>query len=197
MYKQTGNSSSKRTSPQRKGNKSVTFTNEKPSQLDGQNDDIELRSKRRDRDNTSQVDGIIDDVDDMDERRPPYHRHDDGKSQEALLVKSNGAALTAEDDRGRRRMSASPKNSPDSSPEDDDFNERFGGNLRPTYSRTSTMRSRSPNRAQAVLKETKRKYTYAAFFLVLSLISFVVQTETAVYIQHELGWDKAYCMLYV
>jgi drug/metabolite transporter (DMT)-like permease len=31
----------------------------------------------------------------------------------------------------------------------------------------------------------------------LSLISFVVQTETAVYIQHTLGWNKAYCMLWL
>lgn len=38
---------------------------------------------------------------------------------------------------------------------------------------------------------------YAAFFLLVSLISFVVQTETAVYIQHELHWDKAYCMLWL
>ncbi|RAL61039.1 hypothetical protein DID88_010135 [Monilinia fructigena] len=43
---------------------------------------------------------------------------------------------------------------------------------------------------------TRKKYTYAAFFLSLSLISFVIQTETAVYIQHQLGWNKAYCMLY-
>jgi hypothetical protein len=54
------------------------------------------------------------------------------------------------------------------------------------------MSERSPNRT---LAETKRKYTLAAFFLVLSLISFVVQTETAGYIQKELGWNKAYCML--
>jgi len=63
----------------------------------------------------------------------------------------------------------------------------------PMFSRRSTMRSRSPD-TQAKLA-TKKKYTYAAFFLGLSLISFVVQTETAVYIQHELGWNKAYCML--
>lgn len=55
------------------------------------------------------------------------------------------------------------------------------------------MRSRSPD-TQAKLA-TRKKYTYAAFFLGLSLISFVIQTETAVYIQHELHWDKAYCML--
>ncbi|UPX17487.1 uncharacterized protein EKO05_0007838 [Ascochyta rabiei] len=45
--------------------------------------------------------------------------------------------------------------------------------------------------------ETRRKYTYAAIFLVLSLVSFTVQTETAVYIQHELKWEKPYCMLYM
>jgi hypothetical protein len=45
--------------------------------------------------------------------------------------------------------------------------------------------------------ETRKKYTYAAIFLVLSLISFAVQTETAVYIQHELKWEKPYCMLYM
>lgn len=50
--------------------------------------------------------------------------------------------------------------------------------------------------AQAKL-ETRKKYTYAAIFLVLSLISFTVQTETAVYIQHELKWEKPYCMLYM
>ena len=42
---------------------------------------------------------------------------------------------------------------------------------------------------------TRKRYTYAAFFLVLSLISFAVQTETAVYIQSQLHWNKAYCML--
>lgn len=42
---------------------------------------------------------------------------------------------------------------------------------------------------------TRTKYTYAALCLVLSLISFTVQTETAVHIQHVLGWNKAYCMM--
>ncbi|KAI9851150.1 MAG: hypothetical protein M1838_004359 [Thelocarpon superellum] len=61
--------------------------------------------------------------------------------------------------------------------------------------RRAQLRSRSPTTA-AKLASTK-KYTYAAGFLVLSLISFVIQTETAVYIQHTLGWNKAYCMLYM
>ncbi|KAI9772991.1 MAG: hypothetical protein M1839_002261 [Geoglossum umbratile] len=64
---------------------------------------------------------------------------------------------------------------------------------RRVLSRRSQLRSRSPD---ATAHLANKKYTYAAFFLGLSLVSFVVQTETAVYIQHELGWDKAYCMLY-
>lgn len=63
-------------------------------------------------------------------------------------------------------------------------------------SHRSTFRERSPSYAQPE-DVVRRKYMYAAFFLVLSLVSFVVQTETAVYIQHELHWDKAYCMMYL
>lgn len=61
--------------------------------------------------------------------------------------------------------------------------------------RRSTLRSRSPD--TAAQDATRKKYTYAAFFLALSLVSFTVQTETAVYVQHTLGWKKAYCMLWV
>jgi drug/metabolite transporter (DMT)-like permease len=62
------------------------------------------------------------------------------------------------------------------------------------------LRSRSP--ASTVLLPTARldarkRYTYASIFLVVSLVSFTIQTELASYIQHDLGWDKAYCMLYV
>ncbi|KAK4923419.1 hypothetical protein LTR66_016523, partial [Elasticomyces elasticus] len=45
--------------------------------------------------------------------------------------------------------------------------------------------------------ELKSKYTLAGICLAISLVSFVVQTETAVYIQHELHWNKAYCMLWL
>lgn len=115
--------------------------------------------------------GQIVDSDDenMDDRRPPFHRPIDSRSQgsQPLLYKQD-------EDRGRPGYG------------DDDP-------VRPTFTRRSTMRSRSPD-TQAKMA-TKKKYTYAAFFLVLSLISFTVQTETAVYIQHELHWNKAYCML--
>lgn len=65
----------------------------------------------------------------------------------------------------------------------------------PLGQRRSTFHERDP---EAAAKDaTRQRYIYAAFFLVLSLISFVIQTETAVYIQHNLHWNKAYCMLWV
>ncbi|KAJ5511862.1 Drug/metabolite transporter [Penicillium expansum] len=61
--------------------------------------------------------------------------------------------------------------------------------------RRPTIRSKSPERDAA--KATRKKYLVASGFLLLSLISFVVQTETASYIQNELHWKKPYCMLYM
>jgi hypothetical protein len=63
-----------------------------------------------------------------------------------------------------------------------------------THTRHSRFREQDPE--QLAKQATKKRYTYAACFLVVSLISFAVQTETAVYIQHNLGWKKPYCMLY-
>ena len=117
-----------------------------------------------------QEDSDLESDDDMEGRRPPLHRPTDGRSHQPLLHKND------DPERGRLGYNASQD-----APE------------RPAFSRRSTMRSRSPD-TQAKL-DTKKKYTYAAFFLGLSLISFVIQTETAVYIQHQLGWNKAYCML--
>ena len=99
--------------------------------------------------------------------RPPLHRAPtDGKSHVPLL----------KDERGR--------------PSYDSPN----GNARPALAaRKSTFRSRSPDMEGS--SAVRKKYTYAAFFLLLSLVSFVIQTETAVYIQHELQWNKAYAML--
>ncbi|EKD17099.1 uncharacterized protein L3040_000376 [Drepanopeziza brunnea f. sp. 'multigermtubi'] len=114
----------------------------------------------------------LDSEDDMGDSRSPLHRPADGHSHQPLLGKDD-------EDRGRTGYD----NAPDSP-----------GGERPPFPRRSTMRSRSPD-TQAKLA-TRKKYTYAAFFLGLSLVSFVIQTETAVYIQHELGWNKAYCMLY-
>ncbi|KAG9230813.1 hypothetical protein BJ875DRAFT_140119 [Amylocarpus encephaloides] len=113
------------------------------------------------------------DFEDMDDRRPALHRPADGRSHQPLLGKDDDADL----ERGRPSYSSDP---PSERP--------------PLFTSRSTMRSRSPD-TQAKLA-TRKKYTYAAFFLGLSLVSFVIQTETAVYIQSDLGWNKAYCMLY-
>lgn len=61
--------------------------------------------------------------------------------------------------------------------------------------KSSTLRRISPH--TVAQQATRRKYATAAFFLGTSLVAFVIQTETAVYIQRELGWAKAYCMLYL
>lgn len=108
-----------------------------------------------------------DQADDMPER-PTMHRPTDGRSEQPLLKEERG-----------RPSYDSPS-----------------GSARPTFAtRRSTFRSRSPDLAAQTA--TRTKYTYAAFFLGLSLVSFVIQTETAVYIQKDLGWNKAYCMLSV
>ncbi|KAL9592361.1 MAG: hypothetical protein Q9179_006795 [Wetmoreana sp. 5 TL-2023] len=100
--------------------------------------------------------------------RPPLHRPTDGRSQVPLL----------KDERGRSTF-AEPN-----------------GSARPAFAaRRSTFRSRSPDMEGSAA--TTRKYLYAGFFLVLSLIAFVVQTETAVYIQKKLDWQKPYAMLYL
>ena len=122
----------------------------------------------------SDTDGDSDiELADMEQTRPPMHRPTGGLSQMPLL---------SEDKDTSRGRGSSPN------PQ---------GSARPAFvARRSTFRSRSPSYAQPQ-DVTRRKYIYAAFFLVLSLISFVVQTETAVYIQHSLGWKKAYCMLWL
>lgn len=61
--------------------------------------------------------------------------------------------------------------------------------------RRRTFHERDPDVDAA--NATRKRYMYAGGFLLLSLVSFAIQTETAVYIQHNLGWNKAYMMLYL
>ncbi|CDM28657.1 hypothetical protein DTO013E5_911 [Penicillium roqueforti] len=105
--------------------------------------------------------------------RPPLHRPTDGRSQQPLL----------KDDRPRSR------------PRSSFGNYDTEGQPMLHESRRPTIRSKSPERDAALA--TRKKYMVASGFLVLSLISFVVQTETASYIQNELHWKKPYCMLYM
>ncbi|KAI2464018.1 NADP-dependent oxidoreductase domain-containing protein [Annulohypoxylon bovei var. microspora] len=120
-----------------------------------------------------------------DTKRPSFFRPNDGRSATPLLKKSD------DEDRGRPRYNNSRPTSPLPIP----VSTPSSINSRPTFSRQSTMRSRSPD-TQARMA-AKKKYTYAAIFLVVSLVSFCIQTELGRYVQHELGWDKAYCMLYL
>ncbi|ROT35474.1 hypothetical protein SODALDRAFT_337465 [Sodiomyces alkalinus F11] len=65
------------------------------------------------------------------------------------------------------------------------------------HSRRSAMRSRSPQQAASATATARKKYTLATFFLVVCLVAFAIQTELSAYIQQDLGWNKAYCMLYL
>lgn len=65
----------------------------------------------------------------------------------------------------------------------------------PSFSRQSTMHSHAPL-AAAAAASARKKYSYAAVFLAISLVTFAIQTELSAHIQHDLGWDKAYCMMY-
>ncbi|KAJ5975687.1 hypothetical protein N7481_009394 [Penicillium waksmanii] len=103
--------------------------------------------------------------------RPPLHRPTDGRSQQPLL----------KDDREGRPSRSSFGNDTEGRP------------MLHHHTRRPTIRSKSPEHDAA--QATRKKYMIASGFLLLSLASFVVQTETAVYIQHELGWNKPYCML--
>ncbi|KAI5467183.1 hypothetical protein BGZ63DRAFT_345639 [Mariannaea sp. PMI_226] len=125
-----------------------------------------------------------------DSRRPAFHRHADGRSGTPLLHgqqdEERGRAGFAPDHSQRSSLASSRDRSP--------YHPEMA--QRPSRAH-SEMRSRSPLTAMAVERNTtKKKYTYAAFFLAISLVAFCVQTELSAYIQHDLGWDKAYCMMY-
>ncbi|KAL8816625.1 MAG: hypothetical protein Q9223_004400 [Gallowayella weberi] len=128
----------------------------------------ETDSLDKEGDNDGSISGHEEGEEDNMDTRPPLHRPTDGRSQVPLL----------KDERGR--SDASTPN----------------GSARPAFAaRRSTFRSRSPDMEGSAA--TKRRYLYAAFFLVLSLFAFVVQTETASYIQNKLDWQKPYAMLYL
>ena len=106
-------------------------------------------------------------------------------------------------------LSRHPTTAPSSDNEDNDFTHHHDDPrgrkthhslLQPSsYAGPSgLLRSRSPSPSPYVTSgEARKRYTLAAIFLIVSLVSFTVQTELAAHIQHVLGWDKAYCMLYM
>ncbi|CAD6501003.1 BgTH12-06704 [Blumeria graminis f. sp. triticale] len=109
----------------------------------------------------------------MGSRTSSIHRLTDGKLNQPLLNKDDTTEVGAV-----------------SSLENQSFTHRA-----PTFSAHNTLRRKSLERKAKLV--AWKKYTCAAFCLGISLVTFVIQTETAVYIQHELGWNKAYCMLYL
>lgn len=125
----------------------------------------ETDSLQKDWDHEGSTSGHAEEEATMD-TRPSLHRPTDGRLEVPLL----------KDERGRSAQSES------------------NGSVRPAFAaRRSTFRSRSPEMDGPAA--TKRRWLYAGFFLALSLVAFVVQTETAVYIQKKLGWKKPYAML--
>ncbi|KAK7431753.1 hypothetical protein QQZ08_001690 [Neonectria magnoliae] len=147
------------------------------------------------RDGDSQDWFELDNMDPEGARRPAFNRPTDGRSGTPLLHKQQ-----ADEERGRAgfaRLSDDGRRSSRGSSRDRSPYHHNEMIERPSFSRRSTMRSRSPQTAaEANVSSTRKKYTYAAFFLAVSLVSFCVQTELSAYIQHDLGWDKAYCMMY-
>lgn len=131
--------------------------------------DLGAWDDHNDDDNNNEADGDM-----PSDLRPPLHRPSDGRSHTPLL----SPTLSLNGGEHAREQSS----------------DRIPPMTRPTPPRRkSTLHERDPSDGGAAA--TRQRYTYAAFFLVLSLISFTVQTETAVYIQHTLHWNKAYCML--
>ncbi|KAF2963018.1 hypothetical protein GQX73_g10550 [Xylaria multiplex] len=129
------------------------------------------------------------DHDDSDEEYPdkmPLRPMTDGHSGMPLLEKENDR------DRGRpRRLDALGA-----------LESRSTSILPPPVSASSTTGARPPmvpSRSPDVSAHAaaRKKYVIAAIFLVVCLFSFVVQAELGRYVQHELGWNKAYCMLYL
>ncbi|KAJ6143612.1 Drug/metabolite transporter [Penicillium samsonianum] len=106
--------------------------------------------------------------------RPSLHRPTNGRSEQPLL----------KDERHHRSRSRSSFENGDTE-----------GQPMLHEARWPTIRSKSPE--HDATRATRKKYLVASGFLLLSLVSFVVQTETASYIQNELHWKKPYCMLYM
>ncbi|KAK5634361.1 hypothetical protein RRF57_010075 [Xylaria bambusicola] len=126
----------------------------------------------------------------MSERdgRPSLAFPTDGQSEMPLLEKDDGR------DRGRSRHHHDPESRATSGLLTSASTSSTPGRP-PQDPRASDVRSRSPETTAHAT--ARKKYLLAAMFLVVCLVSFVVQAELGRYVQHELGWNKAYCMLYL
>jgi drug/metabolite transporter (DMT)-like permease len=138
---------------------------------------------------------------DIKQELHPDHQHPDTAIDDAFLSDDDDPAMS-----GRppyRRPSGGLSNTPllsDKPPNHSPSHQRRDSSshdpMTSSFHSRHTLATKSPVYTEPP-NLTRRKYIYASFFLLVSLVSFVVQTETAVYIQHELHWDKAYCMLWL
>lgn len=131
--------------------------------------------------------------------RPPYNRPTGGRSGTPLLARQTTEG------RGRTRSKYgvhSPTSRPSSKrslpPPYYNASRPQSTHTRRSFSAHQTLRSISPAALAAKSeKSVRQKWLIAGAFLVLSLVSFVIQTELGKTVQTDLGWNKAYCMLYL
>ncbi|KAG6001561.1 hypothetical protein E4U21_004079 [Claviceps maximensis] len=143
------------------------------------------------------------------DRRPTFHRN--GRSGTPLLYKSDPEAQAEADAEAEadasfhrspplERPSSSSRLMTSTTTDADTPSDLFQPPMTARHAslgRSSTMHSRSPAAVMEAAKASARKkYLFAAFFLSVSLVAFCVQTELSAYIQHDLGWSKAYCMMW-
>ena len=131
--------------------------------------------------------------------RPLYNHPNEARSATPLLVSENSPSS---DDRGRPRSeygghSPSAHVWPQTSPPPS-YSRSQSPHTRHSFSARQALRPVSPTAlAGAATSSVRRKWIIAGIFLVVSLVSFCVQTELAKVVQTDMGWDKAYCMLYL
>jgi drug/metabolite transporter (DMT)-like permease len=146
------------------------------------------RSSRRDTSSDLGLDGPDDfEIDDEDDIEEEGNAMGDTTRTPFLQPSRSGTPLLG---------NSAKANGMTGSDDDDDYEDR--GRLQHGHARSTPaamMRSRSPGAGAE--KAARKKYLFAAVFLVITLVSFSVQTELAAYVQHDLGWSKAYCMLYL
>jgi drug/metabolite transporter (DMT)-like permease len=131
------------------------------------------------------------------DHRPKLHRG--GRSGTPLLFKADDHLNETEYKQSSRSGTSSPTSHLTPNTDDTEAG-HHPAMTRSTshFSHQSTMHSRNPASAlQAAKASARKKYLFAAFFLSISLVAFCVQTELSAYIQHDLAWGKAYCMMYL
>ena len=131
--------------------------------------------------------------------RPLYNHPSDARSATPLLVSGNSPSSEDWERPHHKYGSHSPSGhmSPQTSPPPS-YSRSQSPHTHHSFSARQALRSVSPTAlAGTGSSSVRRKWIIASIFLVVSLVSFCVQTELAKMVQTDMGWDKAYCMLYL